>query len=185
MTAKDYRMAAWEKLSGKWGIAVLGYVLYGLIIGAAGATFIGCILLAGPMAFGLAAYFIWFARRQTPQIETLFSGFSFCFVNAMLAQICVTVFTFLWSLLFFIPGIIKSYSYAMTMYILADHPEMAPLDAIAESKRIMTGNKWRLFCLDLSFIGWLVLCILTFGILTLWIAPYQQCARAEFYESIR
>ena len=84
-----------------------------------------------------------------------------------------------------IPGIIKSYSYAMTMYILADHPEMAPLDAIAESKRIMTGNKWRLFCLDLSFIGWLVLCILTFGILTLWVAPYQQCARAEFYESIR
>ncbi len=185
MTAKDYRQAAWEKLSGKWGTAVIGYLIYGLIIGAAGATFIGGLILAGPMMFGLAAFFLWFARRQTPQIETLFSGFSYCFVNSMLAGILTTVFTFLWSLLFVVPGIIKMYGYSMTMYVLADHPEMNAMEAIAESQRIMQGNKWRLFCLDLSFIGWILLCGLTCGILTLWVAPYQQTARAEFYESIR
>ena len=103
----------------------------------------------------------------------------------MLADILMSIFTFLWSLLLFIPGIVKAYSYSMTMYVLADHPEMSATDAIAESQRIMQGNKWRLFCLDLSFIGWLFLCALTLGILTLWIAPYQETARAEFYESIR
>ncbi len=185
MTAKDYRQAAWQKLSGNWGTAVLGYLIYGLIIAAAGATFVGGVILVGPMAFGLAAFFLWFARRQTPQIETLFSGFSYCFVNSMLAGILMSIFTFLWSLLLFIPGIVKAYSYSMTMYVLADHPEMSATDAIAESQRIMQGNKWRLFCLDLSFIGWLFLCALTLGILTLWIAPYQETARAEFYESIR
>ena len=185
MTAKDYRQAAWQKLSGNWGTAVLGYLIYGLIIAAAGTTFVGGVILVGPMAFGLAAFFLWFARRQTPQIETLFSGFSYCFVNSMLAGILMSIFTFLWSLLLFIPGIVKAYSYSMTMYVLADHPEMSATDAIAESQRIMQGNKWRLFCLDLSFIGWLFLCALTLGILTLWIAPYQETARAEFYESIR
>lgn len=185
MTARDYRQAAWEKLSGRWGTAVLGYLLYGLIVGAASATFVGGVILAGPMAFGLAAFFLWIARRQTPQIETLFSGFTYSFMNSMIAGILVSVFTFLWSLLFIVPGIIKMYSYSMTMYILADHPEMTATDAIAESQRIMQGNKWRLFCLDLSFLGWILLCGLTFGILTLWVAPYQQTARAEFYESVR
>ena len=185
MVAKDYRQAAWQKLSGNWGTAVLGYLIFALIIGAAGATFVGGLILSGPMAFGLAAFFLWFARRQTPQIETLFSGFTYCFVNSMLAGILVSIFTFLWSLLFVIPGIVKMYSYSMTMYVLADHPEMSATDAIAESQRIMQGNKWRLFCLDFSFIGWTLLSALTFGILMLWVAPYQETARAEFYESIR
>lgn len=185
MTAKDYRQAAWQKLSGNWGMAVLGYLIYGLILGTAGATFIGGLLLAGPMAFGLAAFYLWFARRHTPQIETIFSGFSYCFVQSMLAGILTALFTFLWSLLFIIPGIVKMYSYSMTMYVLADHPEMSATDAIAESQRIMQGNKWRLFCLDFSFIGWIFLTFLTCGILGFWIAPYQETARAEFYESIR
>ena len=185
MTAKDYRQAAWEKLSGRWGTAVLGYLLYGLIVGAASATFIGGLILTGPMAFGLAAFFLWYARRQTPQLETLFSGFSYCFVNSMLAGILMSVFTFLRSLLLIVPGIVKMYGYSMTMYVLADHPEMSATDAIAESQRIMQGNKWRLFCLDLSFIGWLLLCGLTLGILTFWVAPYMETARAEFYESVR
>ena len=137
------------------------------------------------MAFGLAAFFLWYARRQTPQLETLFSGFSYCFVNSMLAGILRSVFTFLWSLLLIVPGIVKMYGYSMTMYVLADHPEMSATDAIAESQRIMQGNKWRLFCLDLSFIGWLLLCGLTLGILTFWVAPYMETARAEFYESVR
>ena len=66
----------------------------------------------------------------------------------------------LWSLLFIIPGIIKSFSYAMAPYILAEHPEMTASEAITESRHMMDGNKWRLFCLDFSFIGWSLLCSL-------------------------
>jgi uncharacterized membrane protein len=70
------------------------------------------------------------------------------------------LYTFLWTLLFIIPGVIKAYSYSMTPYILAEHPEMTASEAITESRRIMDGNKWRLFCLSLSFIGWSLLCAL-------------------------
>ena len=66
----------------------------------------------------------------------------------------------LWSLLLVIPGIVKIYSYAMTPYIMAEHPSLTANEAITESRRIMGGNKWRLFCLDLSFIGWELLCAL-------------------------
>lgn len=66
----------------------------------------------------------------------------------------------LWSLLLFIPGVVKAYSYAMTPYIMAEHPGLTANEAITESRRIMDGNKWRLFCLDLSFLGWELLCTL-------------------------
>ena len=95
------------------------------------------------------------------------------------------VFIFLWSLLLVIPGLIKSYSYAMSNFILADNPTMSANDAITASRKMMDGNKWRLFCLDFSFIGWYLLCGLTFGLLTFFVEPYHQAARAEFYESIR
>ena len=72
----------------------------------------------------------------------------------------------------------------MTYYILADNPSMTANDARRKSMDIMRGNKWRLFCLQLSFIGWLLLCVLTLGILTLWISPYIQTATAAFYEDI-
>lgn len=64
----------------------------------------------------------------------------------------------LWSLLLVIPGIVKTYSYAMTPYIMSEHPSLTANEAITESRRIMNGNKWRLFCLDFSFIGWELLC---------------------------
>ena len=91
---------------------------------------------------------------------------------------------FLWSLLFIIPGIIASYSYAMIPYIQAEHPEMAPGDVLARSKEMMEGNRWRLFCLQFSFIGWSILSSLTLGIGNLWLTPYKQAATAAFYRDI-
>ncbi len=88
------------------------------------------------------------------------------------------------TLLFIIPGIIASYSYAMTEYILADHPELSATEAISRSKQMMGGNKWRLFCLQFSFIGWSILCSFTFGIGNLWMTPYKQAATAVFYREV-
>ena len=78
----------------------------------------------------------------------------------LLPEILQGLYVALWSLLLVIPGIVKSYSYAMAPYIMAEHPALTANEAITESRRIMDGNKWRLFCLDFSFIGWELLCVL-------------------------
>ena len=92
-----------------------------------------------------------------------------------------SLLTFLWSLLFIVPGIIASYRYALAPYLMAENPDMGVMEAIARSKELMNGSKWRLFCLQLSFIGWSLLCVLTLGIGYLWLAPYQNAAEAAFY----
>lgn len=91
---------------------------------------------------------------------------------------------YLWTLLLIIPGIMASYSYAMTGYILAEHPELTASEAIAQSKDMMAGNRWRLFCLQFSFIGWDILCALTLGIGNLALRPYRHAAEAAFYREL-
>ena len=88
-------------------------------------------------------------------------------------------------MLFFIPGLVKSYSYAMTFYIQKENPEMSGTEAITKSREIMHGNKWRLFCLDFSFVGWYLLSALTCGVLMIWVLPYHMAAHAAFYEEIK
>ena len=91
----------------------------------------------------------------------------------------------LWTLLFIIPGIIKSYEYSIIPYILADDPEISSKDAFKKAKQMMKGNKWRLFKLEFSFIGWFVLCVLTLGIGTFFLIPYINAANAEFYVELK
>ena len=91
---------------------------------------------------------------------------------------------FLWTLLFIIPGIIKAYSYAMVPYILAENPNLSTKEALDLSKKMMYGNKGRLFCLQISFIGWMILCALTLGIGYIFLAPYQKASEAYFYKDI-
>ena len=100
------------------------------------------------------------------------------------AGILQTVYVLLWSLLFIIPGIVAAYRYAMTPYILAGNPELTASEAIDRSKALMDGNKWRLFCLSFSFIGWSILCGFTLGIGYLWLTPYEQAANGAFYRDI-
>ena len=95
------------------------------------------------------------------------------------------LFIFLWSMLFVIPGIIKTFSYAMTPYILEEHPELTANEAIDHSRAMMKGHKFDLFWLYLSFIGWAILCIPTLGIGLLWLVPYMQTAQASFYEDVK
>ena len=185
MFARDYRHAAWNKLSGNWSTVVVAYLIYSLLLGVLSYTGIGSLLLSGVLAIGMCVITLQISRMGKSGIESIFDGFRKGLGNNIVAGILVQIFTFLWALLFIIPGIVKSYSYAMTYYILADNPDMAPTDAITESRKMMDGNKWRLFCLDLSFIGWYLLSILTLGILALWISPYNMMARAEFYESLK
>lgn len=122
-------------------------------------------------------------RQKELEIATLFDYFSH-WNNVVAAKFLQGLYVFLWSLLFIIPGIVASYSYAMTSYILAEHPELTASEAIARSKLIMSGNRFRLFCLRFSFIGWDLLCALTLGIGNLWLIPYKQAAEAAFYRDV-
>ena len=185
MCAKDYRTQAWSQLSGNWGIMVLASLIYAILISALSTTAIGAIVLLGPLTVGYVTVTLMLARGEKPRLEAMFEGIGTHFVDRMLALLLTSIYTFLWSLLFIIPGIIKAYSYSMVPYILRDHPEMTATEAINRSREIMNGRKWNLFCLQFSFIGWILLCGLTFGILTLWVYPYMQQAEANFYESIK
>ena len=116
------------------------------------------------------------------------NSFSLAFGNwlhVVWGMILSTIYIFLWTLLLIIPGIIKSYSYALTPYILVEHPEMSANEAIEESMRLMDGHKFDLFYLQLSFIGWAILSILSLGLGVFWLIPYQMTAQAAFYRDIK
>lgn len=95
------------------------------------------------------------------------------------------ILIFLWSLLLLIPGIIKSFAYAMTPFVLVDNPELSCYEAIKRSQELMKGNKWRYFLLALSFLGWILLGILSLGIGFFWIIPYIETTTAAFYYDIK
>jgi uncharacterized membrane protein len=189
LKAKDFRMRAWNDLKGLWGEAAVIGLIYVVLMGAMGGTSafgvgaVALLILGGPIEIGYAYCALGYCRKNKPSVETLFSGFN-NFVNAMVLYIINTLFIALWTCLFIIPGIVKFFSYNMSYFILADNPDMAPDDARKASMTLMKGNKWRLFCLYFSFIGWFILCGITFGILTFWISPYLQTARAEFYQNL-
>ena len=164
----------------------IGRYLLGWLIGFGIVLFIWIIvmfIIGGAATLGYAKFNLNLVDRREARFEDLFSQFDrigagFCM------QFLRGLFVFLWTLLFVIPGIIASYRYSMTPYIMAEHPEYGALDAISYSKEMMVGNKWRLFCMQLSFIGWAILCLFTLGIGFLWLNPYTEAANAAFYRDV-
>ena len=142
-----------------------------------------CLIFGGAVRLGYAKFNLALVDHRQAQFSDLFSQFG-RFGDGFVLSLLMTIFVVLWSLLLIIPGIIASYSYAMAPYILYENPGMRPMAAIKASKELMRGNKWRLFCLHLSFIGWALLCALTAGIGNLWLRPYQETAQASFYRQI-
>ncbi len=103
------------------------------------------------------------------------------FLKALGLRLVIALFTFLWALLLIIPGIIALLSYSMAFYIMEENPSIGILEAIRQSKEMMMGNKWRLFCLGISFIGWFILSLCTLCIGFLWLVPYANASFAAFY----
>ena len=145
---------------------------------------LGAIIVGGPLCMGLYIVALMVARGQDIEVGNMFDGFK-TFGKSVGLYLVNNIFIFLWTLLFFVPGLIKTFAYQMSYYIIQDHPEMTITEARKESIRMMKGNKWRLFCLNLSFTGWILLSFLTCGILMLWVAPYTQTAMAAFYEDLK
>ena len=206
----ELRAQARERLEGKWGTFVLmtflmlviqtilqipGYIGSLLeilspenVLASLSFSNISNILslLALPLSWGLTVSLLRNHREESVDLENLFDGFrGGRYTRVFCALFLVNLFTFLWALLLIIPGIMKAFSYALTPYIIMDEPELTARQAITRSCEIMQGRRWKLFCLYLSFIGWGILCLLTFGIGFLWLVPYMNASIAAFYEDAR
>lgn len=149
------------------------------------AVLIGLIffILGSILNVGYARFNLTLLDTANPRLADLFAYFSFG-KTAACARFLTSLYTFLWSLLLFIPGIMAFYSYSMTSFILAECPELRAGEAIRQSKSMMYGNRWRLFCLDVSFIGWYFLCFFTCGLGSLLLNPYIQASHAAFYRDL-
>jgi len=139
-------------------------------------------LWSGILTFGCAVIAIAVMRGGATAFQ-VFSGFRWPFRTASLGLLRA-VLTALWTLLLIVPGICASYSYRMSFYLLADHPDWSPWRAISESKRLMYGHRWRLACMDASFIGWFLLVGVTWGLAGIFVTPYFATANAAFYEDL-
>ncbi len=182
----EIRSAARRALSGNWTQAVLATLVFTLITSAAASIPLAGLLVVCPLEFGFMLCFLRLVRGEdsSEMVGDQFNVFS-KYGRYLGGSLLVTVYTLLWMLLLFIPGIVKSYAYAMTPYIMNDRPDLDADDCIHESRMMMKGYKWKLFCLDLSFIGWAILCLFTLGIGFLWLQPYIEASHAKFYEELK
>ncbi|MBR6404137.1 MAG: DUF975 family protein [Eubacterium sp.] len=142
-------------------------------------------LLINPLEVGVNRFFI--KNLEEPaQMPHIVYAFEHNYKNIAKNLFFRDLYTFLWSLLFLIPGIVKTYEYRMMAYLLAENPDMEKEEAFKLSKEMMNGNKMKAFLLDLSFIGWGILSILTLGILSIFfVNPYHRSANAALYEKLR
>ena len=212
--ASDYRSMARRALKNFWwlaiGVTLLATVLGGgtssltvsfqnsdvsryypeavrrfthVLVPVASVLAMGQFVLRGSILIGHNRFCLKLVDGEEARFEDLFSGFDI-FGNAFVLNLLITLKVLAWSLLFVIPGIVAAYRYSMATYILAENPNMQATEAIERSKALMDGRKGALFCLDLSFIGWALLAVLTAGIGNLWLVPYMTVSRAAFYRSL-
>nr|WP_315021628.1 DUF975 family protein [uncultured Aminipila sp.] len=217
-TSKNIRALARVSLQGKWKLAVIATAVYmiALMIPATILDMIfggedGVSLLSGlytflvtaPFTVGYSIFCLNLFRRKECEVAQVFYGFE-KFFKAIGLYIVMCIFIFLWCLLLIVPGIIAAYRYSQAFLIMADHPEYGIMQCLAESKRIMIGNKMKFFCIELSFIGWAILAAIPTGILSaiftftapslqsigsligsvtyFWLMPYICVAGVAFYE---
>ena len=143
------------------------------------------LLVSGPLLFGMAWATIACIEGEKCRVRYAFYGFSGCFGAAVLLEFSRQAILLLWSLLLLIPGVVKSYSYALAFYLLQEDKTKEPMEYLKESRRMMNGYKWQLFCLDCSFLGWYLVGLLCMGVGVFFVIPYHQMARANFYEALK
>ena len=191
-TASEYRRRAREALEGNifgntWLFMVLVVLVTGAILGVSGIIFIGPLLLIGPISIGICSYTLHVVRNteKKNKIDPLLDGFRGSVGNSILVGLLATIFTALWSLLFVIPGIVKAIAYSQCYFIALEHPEYDANTCITESRKMMNGHKWEYFCLQFSFIGWMIVGSFCLGVGTLWVSAYMNAANAAYYEDLK
>ncbi len=137
------------------------------------------------LALGILKIYLQLSRNEYTNVGELFAYIrKELLVKNFLLYLLLSIYRFLWTLLLIIPGIIKTFSYSMTFFILIDNPELSVNEAITRSRKMMDGHKFELFVLGLTFIGWYLLSAITFGIGFIWLIPYVQSTATHFYRKI-
>jgi uncharacterized membrane protein len=176
--ADDVDFSALSQLSSAEIITTLavfgGFILLGLVIS---------VLLSSLISVGYAQFNLDLVDGVKPTIVTMFSKGKQVW-TAICANVLIFIRVLLGTILFVIPGIIASYNYSMVNYIIAEKPGITAREALEMSKEMMKGNKFRFFMFGLSFFGWALVVVLTFGIASIWVAPYMQASFAKFYREI-
>lgn len=160
-------------------------VVAGVVLAAIAIGLLLSALLLNPLSVGCQRFFS--ENKKAPaQLGEVAYGFDHGYGRVVKTMFLTDIFILLWTLLFIIPGIIKTYSYRMVPYILAQEPELSGRDAINRSREMMNGNKWKVFVLDLSFILWGLLTVITLGIVGIfYVNPYYEATNAELYYALR
>lgn len=188
-SAREYREISRELLDHKlfanaWLKALLFLLIVAAIVGAVSSFTFGIlgIIVSGPLSYGAIKAFLKVVRKEEKEVDFnhLFEGFNEKLSESIVTTLLSYLYTFLWSLLLVIPGVIKSYSYSASMYLVYEKG-LTGNEAITESRKLMNGKKWKLFCLDLSFIGWYIVGALCLGVGTFWVSAYHTMARTAFF----
>lgn len=170
------------------GVAILFIVFIVIVIAliVIAISFSLKAFLLNPLSIGCHKFFLKNLSEVSP-LSYLSAGFDKNYKNMAKTMFLRDLYTFLWSLLLIIPGIVKSYEYRMIPYLLAENPDMTTEEAFEESRSMMDGQKWSTFILDLSFIGWEILSLCCCcGILSVfYVNPYKNSANAALYEELR
>jgi uncharacterized membrane protein len=186
----ELKNMAKEQIRGNLGTLLVCFLIYSVIV--TGCQFIPVPLAGAVIAFiiapafilGFTMIFLRLVQGIKPQVGDIFKGFD-QFGRALSLYARMMIFIFLWTLLLIIPGIIKSFSYSMAMYVLAEHPELTAREALDESSRMMRGHKWELLVLYLSFFWWYLLGTVTLGIACIYIAPYITATITNYYHAVK
>ena len=192
MNRSELKSMAKRQIKGNIGILFLISLIVGVISGVASLILafipfggiISTVIIAPAFTLSVIRVYLNLTKNTKPKAEDAFRGFD-DFWSAFKVNFFVGLFTFLWSLLFIIPGIVKGYAYSFSTYILAENKNKPALECIKESQEMTNGHKMDLFVLNLSFIGWILLANLTFGILYIWLLPYIQATFANAYQSLK
>lgn len=180
MIRKQIKAAAKQQIKGQIGMLFL----IGVIISMISCVPIAGLILGPGLTMGMYIVYLNMTYGKPPVLADALDGARFL-GKAWWLNFLIGFFTYLWSLLFVIPGIIKSLSYSMAFYVLAENPQMTAREALRESKRLMKGHVFELFVMNLSFIGWYILCMFTWFIPIFYVNPYHQTALANFYQYIK
>lgn len=166
-------------------LAIFGITFIIIFLILMSAVILLDVFICNPIEVGCKRFYVR-NLNESAQVGNVGFAFDNHYKNITKTMFFRDLYTILWTLLFIIPGIVKSYEYQMIPYLLAENPQMSREQAFTESKRMMSGQKWRAFVLDLSFIGWNILSAITLGILGIfYVQPYMDATHAALYEALR
>lgn len=188
------------QLTGHWKLAVLTCLVYTIIIQASSIeasaptwlksevvitlNIIG-VILYGPIQVGLSRFILKLATRESKaKFKDLFSGFD-VFLKSLLMTIIIFITILIGTIVLIVPGVIATLMFSQSYYILAENPNLSVIECLKRSYTWMKGFKGELFILELSFIGWIMVCIFTLGIGFLWYTPYYEMTIGNFYIQLK